>query len=162
MPSGSQTEESIRWKQRDIHEKRETRKLRIAQLSGEIDCNEVLLPRLRNIANDIASGGHVYFSSLVERLKTQPSPEAPAGGQATYDQMIQSLLLQVWEEVKERGIQKDDPGLDKALVDGLQGHIKKLGERQEEIKVELETEQKEQTKRITSDDIHEGFDSKVS
>jgi hypothetical protein len=76
--------------------------------------------------------------------------------------MLQSLLLQVWEEAKEKGVRKDDPELDKALVDGLQGHQTKLGERQKNIKVELEAEEAEQTKKITSDDLHEGFDSKAS
>ncbi|KAF8488347.1 hsp90-like protein [Gautieria morchelliformis] len=150
----------IRWKQRDIHEKREIRKHRITQLRCEIACNEVLLPRLRTITDDVQSGGHIHFSSLVERLKTQPSTEAPADGQPTYDQMLQSLLLQIWEEAKEKGVGKDDPELDKALVDGLKSHLKKLGGYQEKIKVELETEEKEQTKKITSDDLHEGFDSK--
>jgi cell division cycle protein 37 len=117
---------------------------------------------MRTIANDVASGGHNYFSSLVERLKTQPLPEAPAQGQPTYDEMLQLLLIKVWEDVKEKGVQKDDPELDNALVDGLQEHVNQLAERQEQIKVEFETEQKEQAKKITSEDIHEGFDSKVS
>jgi hypothetical protein len=72
------------------------------------------------------------------------------------------LLLQVGDEAKEKGIRKDDPELDKTLVDGLQGHLTKLEEHQENIKVELEAEEKEQTKKITSDDLHEGFDSKAS
>ncbi|KAF8508208.1 Cdc37 N terminal kinase binding-domain-containing protein [Gautieria morchelliformis] len=159
-PSNVDKKSLIRWKQRDIHEKREIRRHRIAQLRGEIACNEVLLPRLRTITNDVQSGGHIHFSSLVERLKTQPPTEAPAEGQPTYDQMLQSLLLQVWEETKEKGVRRDDPELDKALVDGLQGHLTKLGEHQENIKVELEAEEKEQTRKITSDDLHEGFDSK--
>lgn len=75
--------------------------------------------------------------------------------------MIQSLLLRVWEEAKEKGITKNDPGLDKALVVGLQEHVTKLGDHQEKIEIELATEEAEQMKKITSEDIHEGFDSKV-
>ncbi|KAF8575449.1 hypothetical protein K439DRAFT_1641373 [Ramaria rubella] len=153
----------IAWKQRDIHEKREARKARIAQLRGDIDCNAVLLPRIQTIVKDVESGGHAYFSSLVERLKTQPSPEAPpsgAEGQPTYDAMIQALLLRVWEEGKEKGVTKNDPNIDRALVNGLQQHVSRLEEDQKKMKVELSIEESEQTKKITSDDIHEGFDSK--
>lgn len=75
--------------------------------------------------------------------------------------MTQTLLLKVWEEVKENGVEKDDLGLGKALVDGLQKHLSKLAEDHEKSKVDLQTEEKEMSKKITSDDLHEGFDSKA-
>ncbi|GJJ15575.1 hypothetical protein Clacol_009853 [Clathrus columnatus] len=153
----------IRLKQRTIHEKREARKAMIASMEAEIAMNNVLLPRLENIAKDVGLGGSVHFSNLVERLKTQPSPEAPqtnAKDQPTYDEMVLSLLLQVWEEVKTKGINKSDPQLDASLAGELKEHAKRLGERQEKVKVDLEVELKEQSKKITSEDIHDGFDSK--
>lgn len=76
--------------------------------------------------------------------------------------MILSLLLKIWDEVKEKGLRKDDPGLDKALVDGLQQHIVKLAEEQGKSRVELASEEKEQAKKITSEDMHEGINSKAS
>ena len=62
----------VRWKQRDIHEKREARKYKIAQLEAQIACNNVLLPRIKEIAAALASDKldkprTVYFNTLVEQ-----------------------------------------------------------------------------------------------
>ncbi|OCH90907.1 hypothetical protein OBBRIDRAFT_729866 [Obba rivulosa] len=152
----------IRWKQRDIHEKREVRKYRIAELNADIACNEVLESRLRQITDEVEKEGPPRFSALVEKFKTSPSPDAPptnAPGQKTYDEMLLALLLQVWDEAKKDGAEKDDPKLGDALVNGLKQHIVKLGEHQEKFKAELVKEEEEQKKKITMDDLHEGFDS---
>lgn len=110
----------------------------------------------------MTSKGRVYFSSLVEQLKTNPSSDAPGNGDLTYDQMILSLLLQVWEEAKEKGVEKDDLHLDEALVSGIKVHIAKLIQQDKENKIELENEEKEAQKKITSESIHDGWDSKAS
>ncbi|KAI0826771.1 Cdc37 N terminal kinase binding-domain-containing protein [Trametes gibbosa] len=152
----------IRWKQRDIHEKREMRKMRIAQLKADIACNEVLKPRLQKIAEDVEAQGASHFSSLVERYQTNPSPEAPptdAPEQKSYDQMLLSLMLKVWEDAKKKGVEKDDPNLSSALVAGLKEHLVGLDEHQAKMKSDLQVEEEEQHKKITMEDIHEGFDS---
>jgi cell division cycle protein 37 len=154
-----------RWKQRDIHEKREMRKAHIAQLKADIACNDVLAPRLRQIASDVEAKGPSEFSTLVERFKTSPSPEAPptnAPGQKTYDEMLLALMLKVWEGAKTQGVDKDDPKLGEALVKGLKKHDVELAQHQEKLRKELASEEAEQNKKITSDDIHEGFESHVS
>ncbi|OBZ68714.1 Hsp90 co-chaperone Cdc37 [Grifola frondosa] len=152
----------IRWKQRDIHEKREARKHHIAQLHAEIACDEVLRSRLRQIVEDVASQGPPHFSALVERFKTQPSPEAPpsnAPEPKTYDEMLLSLMLQVWETAKKDGVEKDDASLGDALISGLKRHVVKLGEVVDDLRKRLHDEEEEQKKKITSEDLHEGFES---
>ncbi|GJE88379.1 hsp90 co-chaperone Cdc37 [Phanerochaete sordida] len=152
----------IRWKQRDIHEKREMRKLHIAQLQADIACNEILEPRLHQIVADVEAKGPAEFSSLVERFKTNPSPEKPptnAPQQITYDEMLLTLMLKVWEEAKKDGAEKDDPRLGEVLVKSLKKHIEELEKHQEKLRKELAQEEAEQKKKITSDDIHEGFES---
>ncbi|RPD62743.1 hypothetical protein L226DRAFT_482105 [Lentinus tigrinus ALCF2SS1-7] len=152
----------IRWKQRAIHEQREERKLKIAQYSADIACNDVLKPRLQEITKDVEEKGPAYFSSLVEKFKTNPSPEAPptnAPNQKTYDEMLLSLLLQVWEEAKKKGVEKDDPKLGEALVAGLKEHLVKIDQHQEKLRKDLQHEEEELHKKITSEDIHEGFES---
>ncbi|KAI0771189.1 Cdc37 N terminal kinase binding-domain-containing protein [Trametes elegans] len=152
----------IRWKQRDIHEKREMRKLHIAQLKADIACNDVLKPRLQKITEDVEAQGPPLFSSLVERFKTNPSPEKPpttSPEQKSYDEMLLSLLLQVWEEAKNKGVQKDDPKLGEALVAGLKKRLVGLDEHQEKLRKELQQEEEEQHKKITMEDLHEGFES---
>ena len=45
----------IRWKQRDIHEKREVRKMEYAALHKELENNEALLPKLQEVRVDCRS-----------------------------------------------------------------------------------------------------------
>ncbi|KAH9936657.1 Cdc37 N terminal kinase binding-domain-containing protein [Fomitopsis serialis] len=152
----------VRWKQRDIHEKREVHRRRTAQLEADIACNDVLGPRLRTIADEVAAQGPPRFSSLTEQFKASPSPDKPptdAPGQKTYDDMLLSLMLQVWDEIKRSGMEPDDPKLGDALEAGLRKHIKQMGEHQAKLRKELEQLEEESKKKITSDDIHEGWES---
>lgn len=140
------------------------RRQRIEQLKADIACNKVLKPRLVQIAADVEAKGPAEFSTLVERFKTNPSKDAPptnAPGQTTYDEMLLSLMLQVWEKVKEGGARGDDPKLGEALTEGLKRHVVMIEEHQAKMRAELEKEEAEQKKKITSDDIHEGWESHV-
>ena len=169
----------IRWKQRDIHEKREARKHKIEALTAEIACNAVLHPRLARIrqriagapptavgdlAEDAAAGqsqtGLPFFQYLVDRLQSSPSPAAPptnAQDQPTYDAMILSLLFQIYDTVKV--LPQDEQ--EKAVLDGITKHIIQLSDHTRKLEADLDAELKEQKKHITSDDIHEGWESKV-
>ncbi|OAX40935.1 hypothetical protein K503DRAFT_713579 [Rhizopogon vinicolor AM-OR11-026] len=151
----------IRWKQRSIHEQRETRKMKISAISAEISCNGVLAPRLHGIRTTLggADGGLKYFQQLVERLQTDPSPEAPptnAKDQPTYDAMVLSLLLQIWDGAKSLPADEQEA----AILSGLDKHITQLSEHTKQMEKDLVVEEKEQRKHITSEDIHEGFESK--
>lgn len=154
----------IRWKQRDIHEKREVRKHRIAQLKADIECNVVLQPRLKQIVEDVEKQGPPHFSQLVEKFQRDPSPEKPPTNspeQPTYDAMLLSLLQTVLGEAKKKGVEQkeDSEKLKEALVAGLKEHLGKMVKDQALLRKDLEEEEAEQKKKITSDDIHEGFDS---
>lgn len=111
-----------------------------------------------------AVDGPAEFSKIVEQLKTNPSPDAPeseAEKVVTYDEMILNLLLKVHEDVREKGLDKNDERLRESLIQGLKSHIVKLGEVQEKHKTELEAEEKEKAKKITSEALHDGWDSHV-
>ncbi|KAF8073745.1 Cdc37 N terminal kinase binding-domain-containing protein [Lyophyllum atratum] len=166
----------IRWKQRDIHEKRETRKHHIAKLHAQIACNNVLLPRIKQIADTLADPAPstpptVYFNSLVEKLTKDPSRDCPPTNDSTkfeqtYDGMLLSLLKQVGEDtrtkVKEAGTPEAEreEKLAKHLASGMADHVKRLRDTIDKDIIDLEKEEAEQKKRITTDDIHEGFSSK--
>ena len=140
------------------------RKHRIAQLKADIACGEVLKPRIQKITEEVEAQGAPHFSALVERFKTNPSPEKPptnSPDQKTYDEMLLNLMLQVWEEAKKKGVEKDDPKLSDTLVAGLKEHLVKMDEHQAKLRKDLEHEEEEQHKRITMEDIHDGFDSHV-
>ncbi|KAH9997958.1 Cdc37 N terminal kinase binding-domain-containing protein [Russula vinacea] len=153
----------IRWKQRDIHEKRETRNHRIAELEAEVACNEVLLTRIRAFQSQLAqSGASSRFSSEVERLRKSPSPEAPATNAARavpYDEMILRLLETIAKEARETA-GSDQVKLEKTLEERLGFHVQKLSDVTEERRKEKDELIKEKGKHITMDDLHDGFDSK--
>ncbi|KAG6849937.1 hypothetical protein H0H93_003466 [Arthromyces matolae] len=166
----------IRWKQRDIHEKRELRKHTIAQLSAQIACNSVLLPRITEIAAILRDPAPstppiAYFNSLVERIEKNPSRDCPPGNnpdklEQTYDGMLLSLLKQVGEEarvkVKNAGTVESERNekIAKYLASGMDEHVKKLKETIDADKGKVAAEEKEQKKHITSEDLHDGFESK--
>jgi cell division cycle protein 37 len=152
-----------RWKQRDIHEKREARNHHIAELEAEVACNDVLLTRLRAFQRELTQSGKSRFSSEVERLRTSPSPDAPitnAPKPIPYDEMILRLLEMIAKEARETA-GSDEGKLEKLLEERLEFHVKKLSDVTEERREEKDTLLKEKAKHITMDDLHDGFDSKV-
>ena len=153
-----------RWKQRDIHEKREARNHRIAELEAEVACNEVLLTRIRAFQSQLAqSGASSRFSSEVERLRKSPSPEAPATNAARavpYDEMILRLLETIANEARETA-GSDQAKLENTLKERLGFHVQKLSDVTEERRREKDELLMEKSKHITMDDLHDGFDSKV-
>ncbi|KAF8895328.1 hsp90-like protein [Infundibulicybe gibba] len=166
----------IKWKQRDIHEKREQRKHRIAFLRAQIDCNNVLLPRIIEISSKLADPSSAtpptaYFNNLVEQLQKNPSRDCPPGNdpskiEHTYDGMILDLLRQVGEvaksKVKESGVveSEKDEKLGKSLASEISEHVTRLKETIVKDTKELEGEEREQRKHITSEDVHDGFENK--
>jgi cell division cycle protein 37 len=101
------------------------------------------------------------FANKAEQLKTNPSPEAPPGpGAVTYDEMILALLLRVYQDVKDKGVVKEDPGFGNELIAALKVHLGQLKEAIDTKKAELNKELQEKAKKITTEDIHEGFESK--
>lgn len=125
------------WKQRDIHEKREARKLKLAKLNSELSLNAVLRPRISTVLTGLNDKGISYIRSVQRRIKEQPSDERPSTGaanQPTYDQMMGQLLSDVWREaayltdgaVFEKGsVMKDGKKVDEKtpLPDWAEGDI---------------------------------------
>ena len=96
----------------------------------------VLKPRIQKITEEVEAQGAPHFSALVEQFKTNPSPEKPptnSPDQKTYDEMLLNLMLQVWEEAKKKGVEKDDPKLLDTLVAGLKEHLVKMDEHQAKL-----------------------------
>lgn len=163
------------WKKRDILEKRQARKSRIAHYKAEIDLNNVLLPRLDKLSQTLsetsssqASSPRKLFSTEVERLKTNPSPDKPPTDhekQPTYDDMILDLLLRVYSFAKEavekkKGSSEDEETVwTNALVEQIKVHEDGLKERNTELEGLITKEEEDEHKKITSEDMKEGFSS---
>lgn len=149
----------IKWKQRDIHEKRQERQLEKDALRAEISTNDSLAPRLLELVEKSKAEGSSYYSREVARLSAgrqeRGNKDGPNG--PTIDDMILSLLLQIQQQDNVKG--KSGQELDEALVTELQGHQEKLAARQVQAKFELEQMEKEDSKKITSDSIRDGWNS---
>ncbi|KAG9018697.1 hsp90 co-chaperone Cdc37 [Tulasnella sp. 427] len=149
----------VRWKQRDIHERREARKRRIAEYKTILALNEVLIPRVKSIMKDVGEGGPSKYSAIVEQLTTAPSDAKPAGSgpnQPSYDTILGNMLIKIKDDLKTKGVNSPDTI---QLTEAIQGHLDKIVEKDNETKEALQEEEEEQKKKITSDDIHEGFSS---
>ena len=156
------------WKQRDIHEKREERKLKLKQFETEVPMNASLIARMDSLISSTKADGAQFIANEVQRLKaalpySYEQKKFEQGEQPSEDHMIVSLLSQVINEAtkKEQAAGKGEEGRDARLVAELEWHKKRLLDRQEEIKKETAEIEGEQKKWITSDDIRTGWDSKT-
>lgn len=138
----------------------------------------MLLPRIEEIYSNLTNqsssvSATAYFNSLVEQLQAKPSRDCPPGNdptklEQTYDGMVLSLLKMVGDMAKEKVKQADVLGaeketrLAKELGVEVATHVQQLGDTIVKDQKELDGEVDEQKRHITSDDLHEGFDSKVS
>lgn len=149
----------IRWKQRDIHEKRDVRKQDLLNLKAEKEINDTLKPMLDEVTKSTIAEGSSFYSREVSRLTAgraergnKDGPEGP-----TSDDMMLSLLLQIKEEESVKG--KSGEELAAALVEKLKEHQGKLSERQKEVISSIDKIEEEDKRKITSDGIREGWSS---
>jgi cell division cycle protein 37 len=138
----------------------------------------VLLPKITEIATTIADANlstpqAAYFNNLVEKLRTNPSKDCPPGNnpdkiEQTYDGMILNLLERVSQDAKNKlkelnlAESEKEQKLGQVLQEEMAMHVKQLGVTIEKDSKELQAEKEEQKKKITSDDIHEGWETKAS
>lgn len=152
----------IRWKQRDIHEKREVRKLKQQHLVLELAMNQSLLNRMQQLIDGTDSDGLPFISKTMEQLRIAvpdfQGKQFKEGEQPSEDHMVLALLSQVLAKVGPK--LEGDEGK-KKIVDELMVHKKRLEDRQVDVKKEQIELDKEAAKYITSDDLHVGFESKT-
>lgn len=166
----------IRWKQADIHQKREERRQKIEALKLETSNNEVLLKRIDDMIQQLIEGGVETFLQTIEKLRETNKKIASEEKEAkdeessdnssqkeeqlaypTFDQMMGVLFEKIQDEVKNESPEK----VGEELRNKLMEHRNKLSQRQKEAKQELEKEEREARKKITMDDMHTGFDKSV-
>lgn len=71
------------------------------------------------------------------------------------------MLGRTADDVKNLGIASGNLKLDEELIKSLDGHLKRMPEFMEKAKKDLENEEGEQKRKITSEDIRPGFSSSV-
>ena len=157
------------WKQQQIKQERADRTQKISNLKTEIALNGVLRPRIIASLDSLktlpAKEALATYSSLVSKLKNDPSPEKPqtnAPNQPTYDVMLLHLLEQVSTEAKEQSkAGEEQEKVVERLAERLAFHNSQLDERTVECERTIGELEEEAKRKITSDDIHEGFSSGV-
>ncbi|XXH05180.1 hypothetical protein Hte_011605 [Hypoxylon texense] len=163
----------IRAKQNQIHQERQQRKLQIETLKYERQINDGLMKRISSLLTALKSHAaeaetrnpaEVAFQAVMESVgnPTDDKPPArPEGVHAqveqppTYTKMMATLLDQVNKELDE----KKPENRYNAMVDEIGVHLKKVEELQQELLKKLAELEKEEARKITSEGIHEGFNS---
>jgi cell division cycle protein 37 len=168
------TKSFIRAKQRQIHEQRAQRKGEIETLKYERVVNDGLLERINALLDalkkhredaDKKNPDELVFQSLIESAgdpaKDEP-PKPPEGvythqtqPQPRYSKMMGALIDQVKKEVEE----KNSTDRYEEYIRGVNGHLTKVQNLQQDLLQRLAQLEKEATAKITSEDIHDGFNS---
>lgn len=163
----------IRAKQNQIHQQRWQRRHEIQTLKYERIINDGLLERidrlldaLRQHENSSRDPDELVFQALIESAgdPSQDQPPPPPEGvhtqekeQPKYSQMMSSLVDQVKKEIEESDSKPENRF--QAYITGVEGHKNKVMGLQKELLEKLAQLEKEESSKITSDDIHTGFDS---
>ena len=161
----------IRAKQNQIHQARYQRRHEISTLKYERVVNDGMLERidtllvsLRNHAAQAQGGNPDEF--MMQALMdcagdpgTDKPPDPPEGvhykeEQPLYSQMIAGLVDQVKKEI---GPEPKD--WYKSYLKGVEGHKLKVQNLQRDLFARLEKLEREEASKITSDSIHEGFNT---
>ncbi|CDM35494.1 hypothetical protein DTO013E5_8027 [Penicillium roqueforti] len=159
----------IRAKQAQIHQQREQRRHEIKTLKYERIINDGLLSRIDKLLESLkkhedssASPDEFIFTTIMEFASNPAEDQAPTPPEGVYthepeqpkfSQMMSSLVDQVKKEI---GDSKPD-NLFKAYIQGVNGHLEKIQGLQKELFAKLAQLEKEEGAKITSDQLHEGF-----
>lgn len=156
-----------------IHEERQKRKIQIEDLKAQRIINDELLRRtttlietLETKTENVSSAEEQVFKTMMEiTVNSQANDKAPAlshyqnpktkDPQPTYTQMMASLVDQVKKEVDES--KEEDRW--KAFLASFKSHHAKLAKLQADAAAEQARLEKEEAAKITSESIHDGFNS---
>ncbi|KAF3394595.1 Hsp90 co-chaperone Cdc37 [Penicillium rolfsii] len=161
----------IRAKQAQIHQQREQRRHDIKTLKYERIINDGLLSRIDKLLDSLkqhegssASPEQFVFQTIMEFASNPTEDQAPPPPegvhthekeQPKYSQMMSALVDQVKNEI---GDSKPD-NLFEAYITGVQGHKDKVQGLQKELLTRLAQLEKEESSKITSEGLHDGFNS---
>ncbi|KAJ3145767.1 hsp90 co-chaperone Cdc37 [Geranomyces michiganensis] len=170
----------VRWKQADIHKHRRERKDKLAALDREVAVNSRIISALKQIASEPAKPPAVlaklgvlhrdchtwteelreqYMSSIwKERDARWGPPELePFVDEARpkYGDLVEAVMQTV------AGESEDAPEIRAVLHGATESAVKAIETRQSNIAAEVKREQEEAAKKLTADDLKEGFNKTV-
>lgn len=150
----------IRWKQRDIHEKRMQREQQIKGLKVQKEMYTQLNKRVDDMLaklNDdqLASERerNEYLNShfdKTEKCTLEEQSDAPP-----YNEMVEDLLTQITDDLKKEGEFVEGANIRKKVLE----HREKIDSVLAQIDPKIEEFENEKKQHITSEDIHDGWNS---
>ncbi|KAK9457000.1 Cdc37 N terminal kinase binding-domain-containing protein [Dipodascopsis uninucleata] len=156
----------IRWKQRDIHEKRQQRQGEIEYLKSEQVMNTNLLTRIDNLCKFLeeikdSEDGNSRNSAdaILDNACSVDAKSAPAGKSPNENSSYEDMMKSLVDQVKAAASKKIDLPYIPALIEELKDHHEKLIDAQNLASKKLNELLEEEAKHITSDDLKIGFDS---
>ena len=167
----------IRAKQNQIHAERQQRRNQIETLKYERVINDTLIKRISSLlaslkahASDAKTKnpGEVAFRAVMESAagldpKDDQPPPRPAGVHnaeeqlPSYTKMMATLLDQVNKALDEKKLAQDERY--DGMVAEIGEHLQKVTDLQGELIKKLGELEKEESRKITSEGLHTGFDS---
>lgn len=167
----------IRAKQNQIHMERQQRRHQIETLKYERIINDALIQRISSLLSSLKAHaaeaesrnpGEVAFRAVMESAvgldpKDDQPPPRPEGVHSaeenppSYTKMMATLLDQVNKAIDEKKVEQDKRY--PAMMEEIEDHLKQVTNLQSELLAKLAELEKIEHSKITSENIHTGFDS---
>lgn len=167
----------IRAKQHQIHMERQQRKHQIETLKYERIINDTLMKRISSLLESLKAHaseaktrnpGEVAFQAVMETAASldpkddQPPPRPEGVHNAeeplpTYTKMMAELLDQVNKALDEKKVEPEKRY--EGMLAEIEEHLRKVTDLQADLIKKLTELEREASRKITSEDIHTGFDS---
>lgn len=151
----------IRWKQRDIHEKRMQREQQIkglkvqkemyTQLNKRVD---LLLSTFTDSELESESERNNFINSKFDKSE-KCTLETQTDDSPTYNEMVEDLFTQIEGDLKKENLDVTGSNIRKKVIE----HRQKIENVLKQIDPKLEEFNKEKVQHITSDDIHDGWNT---
>ncbi|KAI3637450.1 hypothetical protein MIR68_004099 [Amoeboaphelidium protococcarum] len=162
----------VRMMQRKIHQEREDRKMRIAQMKSEHSTNIELRKLIVKMSEDFKAQKEEQNRSMVEQLlrdvhlfDTTRKAKLLDPQSEEYLQIkdVQEVYLMLVSRLLDEGkVERKTNVVIEQLPRILTAELPKLDKRQKELLEKIATEEKEQNKKLTSENIgHEGFSKTI-
>ncbi|KAI0014122.1 Cdc37 N terminal kinase binding-domain-containing protein [Xylariaceae sp. FL0662B] len=163
----------IRAKQEKIHAERQQRKLQIETLKYERQINDQLMKRISALLTalkshaaeaETRSPAEVAFQSVMESAGSPEDDKPPARPEGVHAQVEQppsytKMMATLLDMVNKKLDEKKPENRYNAMVDEIDQHLKEVQDLQKKLLEKLAELEKEESRKITSESIHTGFDS---
>lgn len=151
----------IRWKQRDIHEKRAQREQQIKGLKVQKEMYTNLNRRVDGMLAELTDSQlesekerNAYLNSQFDKSEKctleGENPDSPA-----YNEMVEDLFTQIGEDLKKEGEEPTGFNIRRKVVE----HRQKIESVLEQIDPKIQENEEEKKLHITSEDIHDGWNT---